>query len=255
MSFGKRLKFLRRREGLPVGKIAERVGLPKELLRDMEAGRRAPTRDVIHTLAAYFDVKPSYFEPRERRPPQRPEPPARRPRAAASGRWRKRRARTLDLSADDFAYFREQAPEPQRCPAPPPSTPLHREAHAPHTTAAADATRAPAPDLKSARMDAVDAQRSPSSPPSESGLPQTNECAPEFLTDVTADQPVRIPLPQTAAHPRPQPPRDAPPTLVDLLDAADTKALLCTLLEVLVRRGLCSQEELARTLRHYIRRS
>jgi transcriptional regulator with XRE-family HTH domain len=215
VSFGRRLKFLRRRDGLPVGKVAEKVGLPKELLRDMEAGRRAPTRDVIHLLATHFDVKPVYFEAEEPRHPPQPLPTAQHPQTTTSDRSRSRRRRLRrDLSARDFSFFQDGARE---------------AAHAP--------------------SDAIN-ESGPFRPAKGMASP-TDRAAPRLAQAHSPAAPRNAATAPTTAQKRPLPPAHAQDTLTRLLRDADPRSLLRALIEAMVRNGLCSADDIADALERY----
>ncbi|RME70433.1 MAG: XRE family transcriptional regulator [Planctomycetota bacterium] len=218
VSFGRRLKFLRRREGLPIGKVADQVGLPRELLRDMEAGRRPPTPEVVHTLAAHFRVKPSYFEPRDRRPSPPADLPVKHPRASASGRWRKRRpSPRVTISIDDFAYFRD-------------------------ADGAANSAATQSPSEPSAAQRSV-ADRAPDPAPHRPDTALPLGAPPGGRRRTTA-----------ASSPVASPP---PPTETDgtdleaALQAAAPKALLCAIARALVAGGVCSERQLLDALARF----
>jgi transcriptional regulator with XRE-family HTH domain len=92
-SFAARLKALREVAGLSQYALANRSGLSKQALSQLELGRREPTWATVQLLAAALGVSCEKFNDPALRPP---EPPAEPPR-----RGRPRKAMAENQSAEE----------------------------------------------------------------------------------------------------------------------------------------------------------
>ncbi|MEU6720679.1 helix-turn-helix transcriptional regulator [Nonomuraea sp. NPDC046802] len=61
ITFGQRLRHLRREHNVSQGKLARELGLSGSYISFLESGTRQPSAMVLHRLAAYFDVEPVYL--------------------------------------------------------------------------------------------------------------------------------------------------------------------------------------------------
>jgi transcriptional regulator with XRE-family HTH domain len=119
----KRLKFLRERDRVTITRLASAIGIDKETLRDIEAGRQEPTEQAIWLIASFFDVKPEYLtggpQPGGRKPDPDRAPPAAPEKGRAAERPEKAAAtgKRSDLDFSEFGYFEDRAEKALREPA------------------------------------------------------------------------------------------------------------------------------------------
>lgn len=109
--FRRKLKFLRDRDQVTLTRLATALGLEKDYLRDVEAGRQEPSSQAIWLMAEFFKVKPDYFktsDDKEAKAPPLEKPGASAGRGAAKGAPGKAPG-SLDFG--DFAFFKEQKAE------------------------------------------------------------------------------------------------------------------------------------------------
>ena len=57
----KKIRFLLNNESMSLRKLADRMGVQKEYLRDVLDARARPTMHLVNKLATVFDVKPEFF--------------------------------------------------------------------------------------------------------------------------------------------------------------------------------------------------
>ncbi len=67
MSFGEKLKQLRKREHLTQKQLAERIGVAKSIISYYESGHRYPSYDVLVKIARVFHVTTDYLLDMEKR--------------------------------------------------------------------------------------------------------------------------------------------------------------------------------------------
>lgn len=58
---GTRLKELRRKKGLSLRELGEKINMNYSHLSRLENGQKIPSLETVELLADYFEVKPSYF--------------------------------------------------------------------------------------------------------------------------------------------------------------------------------------------------
>ena len=61
MSFGERLNFLRKEKGLTKTKLAENLGLTRQLITKYEGGKTIPSISFFALIADYFHVSADYL--------------------------------------------------------------------------------------------------------------------------------------------------------------------------------------------------
>lgn len=67
MSFGEKLKNLRKSENLTQKQLAERIGVAKSIVSYYESGHRYPSYDVLVKIAHVFHVSTDYLLDMEKR--------------------------------------------------------------------------------------------------------------------------------------------------------------------------------------------
>jgi transcriptional regulator with XRE-family HTH domain len=231
----RKLKFLRERDNVTLARVATALGLEKEYLREVEAGRQEPTEQAIFLLAEFFKVKPEYFGAGGR---DGEKPGSAVAAGTASGRSERRvrggdessrsGGRSGSMDFGDFTYFREE-----KKPAPAPRDPVDEE----FARFSGEGSQVILKDqLPPDLIDALPEALAPRGDPGAVAKPPTARPKKEKVRE-------EAPPLRPAAPPRPAATAARAPV------AADAATLVRALVDVMVQKGFFTREEFDASLK------
>jgi transcriptional regulator with XRE-family HTH domain len=249
---GRKLKFLRDRDQVTLGRLATAIGLEKDFLRDVEAGRVEATEPTLRLFADYFKVKPEYFTEKGERSDRAPKPDETQRMAPGAKRG------SFDFG--DFAYFKKEQAGAE-------SAAAKAERFAgfsadesqvilkdtiPGDLADVAPEAAPAPERQPARKKAREGE--PAAPERRAAPAAKPAAAAPPAKPAAAAPPAKpepAPAPRPAAHRDPALPlaKLPPPAAARPAGPADPAALLRALVDVFVKKGFFTREEFDAALR------